>query len=893
MIGFVNNSGLESYLSYSSHTAGPKTSGYVDEYSGNLTLANEITSSSGQLVPVSISAFYNGYNRDKSYKNGQKGLTTGLGFSLNVMARLDTITANGSSGTDATEIAKYKSLYTLGYRYVYTDSDGTEHYFKLKDGSYQDEEGLGMTASAVSDGLKLSFKDGSYDIFTSSGYLWYIYDSDNNYARLSYSGANLMTVTDGAGRITNISHDASGRITAISQPASARIVTFSYDTTGHLVSLSYPDGDQTAFGYDASGRLTSVANADGSKVGYSYYDSAYEMINNQISRIQAYGTDLTAGSYVSFSYNDDNTTTITYEVNGGEISELAAFDNYGRIISATDLQDGSATDYSYTSSANTSQANKLASITAKGGVIHNLLLNSSAEYSDSNFTLTQAAVDTAEAYIGYKSYQINSTGSISQPAATTADETYTLTAYAKGSGTLTLSDTASGHSQTFTLTDQWERYSFTYQTAGISQISLSNSGPGLIYVDAIQLESGAVANIYNLMDNTKLTSAYGYTLTNAAIANSRINITASASQNRSAVYRVYINAPASQTVFILSAKAIGFTAAQRDSRLLALKAVLGYTDGSSESISSSFNYDCDGLQYLSLPAAASSANQAKMISYIDYTITFEKTIGTMSFYDPQLFIDKTGTTYTYNDDGELISAKVNGQNQASYGYSAAGELVSATDSLSNNYTYVYASDNTHRLVSAKSGQTGIGFILNYDAKGNNTVSKYGHLNSDSTAFTGKYIETSTGYTADGNYVDEVTGQDGKTTSYSVDAATGQVSSITDASGNTIYYQYDATTNNITSVTSGVQTTPDVGYSYDNSKRLSAITHNGFTYSFTYDTFGNVVSIAAADNTLITNQYAANAGSLTQSSYGNGYTISYQYDAYGRVTTVITSIKWTT
>lgn len=75
--------------------------------------------------------------------------------------------------------------------------------------------------------------------------------------------------------------------------------------------------------------------------------------------------------------------------------------------------------------------------------------------------------------------------------------------------------------------------------------------------------------------------------------------------------------------------------------------------------------------------------------------------------------------------------------------------------------------------------------------------------------------------------------------------------------------------------------------------LSSITHNGFSYLFKYDLFGNDLQTKVGSRTLISNTYAKNDyndsnddfGSvplLTKSTYGNGDYVEYDYDKYGRV-----------
>ena len=112
---------------------------------------------------------------------------------------------------------------------------------------------------------------------------------------------------------------------------------------------------------------------------------------------------------------------------------------------------------------------------------------------------------------------------------------------------------------------------------------------------------------------------------------------------------------------------------------------------------------------------------------------------------------------------------------------------------------------------------------------------------------------------------------------------GRLNSVTDAKGNQTTYKYNANNGLLTSVTSGNET---VNYTYGNNyTKLTDITHSGFKYSFSYDSFGNTTATKVAGTTLMTNTYQSNNGSLTKSTYGNGDYTEYTYNSYGQTTKV--------
>ena len=67
------------------------------------------------------------------------------------------------------------------------------------------------------------------------------------------------------------------------------------------------------------------------------------------------------------------------------------------------------------------------------------------------------------------------------------------------------------------------------------------------------------------------------------------------------------------------------------------------------------------------------------------------------------------------------------------------------------------------------------------------------------------------------------------------------------------------------------------YGYDEQKRLSGIEHNGISYGFAYDVWGNTVSTSVAGETLVEHTYEARNGRLTETTYANGFRVEPMYN----------------
>lgn len=117
---------------------------------------------------------------------------------------------------------------------------------------------------------------------------------------------------------------------------------------------------------------------------------------------------------------------------------------------------------------------------------------------------------------------------------------------------------------------------------------------------------------------------------------------------------------------------------------------------------------------------------------------------------------------------------------------------------------------------------------------------------------------------------------GNTVKYDYDENRDVLNSVTDAKGSTTNYQYDSL-NRVTSVSKKVgNETISNSYTYNND-RLESITHNGFSYRFGYDKWGNNTDVSVGNQKLITNVFEDKTGKLLSSTYGNGQKITPVYD----------------
>ena len=952
-IRYVNQTGLQEFWSYHEQSVGRAGAGHINDYTGNLVFTIPLTGTTGELMPLNYGLVFNSSMSGTQFKDGKRGGTFGMGFQSNLSQRIDS-TAESNATNDA-EKEKFRLLTAAGYKYLYLDEDGTEHFF-VSDPSnssrYMDEDGYDMiltTGGSTDEYYTLSYQDGSKKTFTQSGYFRKIYDKNGNALTLAYSGARLSTITDGAGRITTLGYTSFGNLDSITTPDGKQTL-LRYDTDNKLLtSITFFDGKITRYAYNSGNLLTSATDIDGSRMEYTYELNGSDwMIRNRVTSAKEYSESGEIGNTVKMTYKIDNTTDFQYiSALGKQQNETYSFDRYGRAVSVVNA-DGSASAYGYTANPqNIPQRNKISAQAATIRPVVNLLTNHSAELTESppSWTLYRQGTSTGQmtiasdnAFLGVKSLKVtqtqSGTGMVGARQVKTdlvPGDTYTFSAYVKTEGVSDgfanlfvqaigdnpaefigqggINGTSSASSS---LPDGWNRISLTFTVpAGTTEVAL-NAGligaTGTAWFDCLQLETGNVANLYNMLENSSLKYTSGAPsyipinwVGNELESGDRtygkeMYIKGNPTKNKSLSQKIPINKPAETIAFVMSGKARGNSIPTDAAlgRYFALDLGLFFTDGTKQWTVVPFNPDSSGEQYTTGPVYTLEGNLKKIIERVEFYIIYYKNANSAYFYDVQLNLDETGSTFAYDQNGQPITSRQNAFNNETYQYTNAKELLLAKQRNDDSYGYFYGDQNgqgnLHRLRSAQSKQTKIGMYYSYDGKGNVIDTKMGIINDsgeiNTTVSANPYLQTTQGYSSNGNYRTSVSDQRGNITTYSIDTITGLINSVTDSKGYQTSYTYDPDNYFLTEVSalSGAGTVT-VSYEYDEADLLSKITHNGFDYYFGYDGFGNTVNIKVGTKNLITHVYETGNGNLLYSLYGNNYKISYGYDPYNRVISV--------
>lgn len=112
----------------------------------------------------------------------------------------------------------------------------------------------------------------------------------------------------------------------------------------------------------------------------------------------------------------------------------------------------------------------------------------------------------------------------------------------------------------------------------------------------------------------------------------------------------------------------------------------------------------------------------------------------------------------------------------------------------------------------------------------------------------------------------------------------------DENGGNVLYNYNAigelaSVSQIVSSLSDTQTM-QTDYTYEND-RVKSITHNGFSYNYEYDVWGNVTSVKVGNQPLVSYNYGSNENRncVNKITYGNGDYTEYTFTTEGNISTV--------
>ena len=499
-VTYRNDFGLESYYTYQTQSAGRAGTGYISDHMQRLTFVVPLLSSDSSVMPFGLSLVYNsGLSRESfgvqqkknpneppDYTRDYRNMLLGSGWKLSAQQCVQSVRI----GSDDAQ-----TLY-----WVYTDADGTQHYFSKEggggaetDGVFRDEDGLGLKMTCQSnpdsDTGHTNFTitdDNGNETFFRDGILTYTKDAYGNGIYYCYNGIKFDTPDGKSWRPTN---EVFNRLTSICRQnkgaSSECLAKLIYDADGRLLRVGDEAGKETKFHYDNTAdvrQLDYLLCPDGTKLNYTYDTTGLNGAHDGEANYgiwYTYHTDGTIDQFYEFTldggthvpgdtvkcWNGKNRSS--YRAFGADqlaeteddIRLEVVFDNWGRTVSTyttntdiTRILGSSAASYTATAERS-KQNNRLTSVGSTGMTAENLLRDGGLE-SEDGWTNASTGSGSAAARTtitndenrrhgtgGLNLYLPDGAGSgdaaaISRPVTLTAGETYTLSGYFSASSHL-------------------------------------------------------------------------------------------------------------------------------------------------------------------------------------------------------------------------------------------------------------------------------------------------------------------------------------------------------------------------------------------------------------------------------------------------------------------------
>lgn len=945
MLIYKDFTGMESNLSYHTINIGTNAQAAVSDYLGNLVINQTLYEGTGSRMPLSITATYNSINKDTAFENGP---ASGYGwqFSFNQYVREVTDKNLTKAGynyiyTDADGTDHYLKL-TEGESAKWEDEDGLGLTLtKDENNIFIDNGSTTQTYDSTANGGKLlSEKDEHKNTITytyTDGDLTKITDGSGREVQLKYKSStngkkvvSRITKPDGTkidiayttakdkvssisfndGHTSRFEYDDNYNLISISGVSDSYMKSlpthkFTYTngkvtniteygtdgTEGNHLNISYKADNTTVFTdkqghsethiFDNSGSTVSVLNSNGyatssENTGLVINNSANAYTKNYITE-SSQQTEVGGGKY----YFVSNGTKGSTASKGGKVtvdnSAATEEDGYYQYLGTTSLK-----------VENPTSENNSAFFT---GFAH--------QFKETTFNGKDV---TFSAYVKTKNVkQIYSGGSVGA----------ILKVKCLDSSGKTVKEI---NSIGLTGTLDWQRISVTANvpstTASIRVYGLIRYASGTAWFDCIQFEEGNCANNFNALQNSDFSSNDNWlTEENKSISANKGTVTIGGTAgafddenaDSSSDDSTDETQPSTYTKTVTETEP-NDSITTYDDYGNAFKTEQGYVTRTVKKI-----YEVEESE--TTEEVTNPSDTDNSADDDSDTSSYDNSLGNKYIYQ-NIKVGRAGVSFKINGTAKSNSVPLSNENRTFgialniyYNNSSTPEFhyqnfsantdgyqqvsLSVTPEKTNEvvnyiaFAFVYGYNENEMTVD--NAEVNISPLIQSSEDSKNETSEKEAVDeevlSESIDKSKPYMQTSSEYDNTGNYVTSETNEQGSTTKYAYDA-NGNKTAVTDGNGNVTNYTYD-TNGNVLSIKNG---TSGNDYSYTGSGSVSKITHNGFSYSFNYDVFYNLVSTKIGNVAITSNTYDSN-GNLAKTTYANGDYFEYTYDDYGNISLI--------
>lgn len=743
-ITYRNQNGIENYMDYKvqSFTDGNT---YINTYNGNMTASFNIGHTIGGRLPVKLKLYYN--TNDIVL---EKETFFGKGFKLNVEQTIKEV-----------EISELK------YQ-EYVDEDGTVHYFykESEDSNvYYDEDGLNlklekednywiMTNKNNNGNMKFIEKNGTY-------YLSELRDADNNIITIELDESN---------RVISLKDIYEESVEIVYETNTIKIISSEFTTqlnfnNGQIVSIQNALGTKN-IEYNQNNLISSITDINGLKFVYEYF----EQKPYKIRKVSHYGLNNTLGQYISFEYGFDSTRII----DSSESAETIIYNSQGNVISINSLKSAENIEgaYSLNQDFNTAEGNSNNRLTSRNNpitYIKNLLENTSFETDIENFVKDEdssivLSYNTECSHSGLRSLKATSLQagqSIEYNVEVPKGEYYTFSGYFKASEPVEISLSYVDATNEKVTSCQIVEYSNDFQRNDVTiyydefattdlKISISFGSIGELYIDDIQLETGEVANLYNMLENSDFSHGladWNCSCVNDELTSSMFNVI-KFNDNKNSALKVSMN-PKYGSSF---SKRIPINGKKGDLYTVSFwyknEGVPVYRPHGGTYVTINFHPTDGEAEYCFGESSNfnSNGNLWQYFSYTDYALEdfdevylyFVQQDQANDFYitNISLYHNITSGFYDYDENGNMISVQNQMNDGKTFSYDEKNQLVKIHNQVGADYTYEYDNNKPDRIINIISSD-GLSNKIKYDSNGNPIMTKVSKLFGESIE-SGKY-----------------------------------------------------------------------------------------------------------------------------------------------------------
>ncbi|MBQ9199999.1 MAG: hypothetical protein IJ141_07435, partial [Lachnospiraceae bacterium] len=816
---------------------------------------------------------------------------------------------------------KFSLNYNNGLVTSVTDNNGRQAIFSYTDGRLTritDVTGVDYIYSYNDEGILDKASNSQGEVYVENTYdeLGRVITQTDSYGQLlsfSYEddeSGMTVTATDSDGNVTVVESDELCNITSIKEPngytekhtydengrlasttdAKGNTYNYTHDEKGNITGFTSPTKEGMTFSYDDNGNVTSFTGLDG-----SYINMTYEGINlTSMDR---------NGIKTSYGYNEEGLAdsvyvegkgTAYYEYDGLNISRYTDalghvtnydYDSFGNLISITDAE-GNTTRFNYDA------AGRITGIIKPNGSAKTYtydMYGAIASMTDEFGHITSYLYDTAgnltavtypDKSTFYYEYDMKGNCiSITRPDGEKTEYEYDI------SGNVIKINYPDGTSESYTYDIYGRKNSHTDKNGKTVTCNQDMSGK----IDSINLPNGFTAELgYNSKDkieSIKVDDAeYGISYDVYGNVSETTDCMGNTTEFEYDIYgellsKTDANGNTSRYDYDALGNLVGITypngtrvdySYDRSNRVNKAETTIE-TDEGEKTIKISCGYDEDG----------------NVISYTDEvgtttTYTYDEADRITGVYDAygDLIQD-----YVYDSMGRVCETGAQDGSKTLYAYDSMGNIIKKTESGPGGVskTYEYAYDINGNVIST-TDTSGTISSQSFDNAGNLTSVTYPmgggieYTYEDNKLIKEKLsigTEYNYEYNAD-NLLSSYTNGRNQETTYEYDKL-GRITSLTDELG-TISYTYDGCGNVLTvSETDKEGNTSTIKRTYDCMNRVSSYTdYKGNTVKYGYDELGNLISLTYAGGEIVRYKYYDN-GALKEVIDAENLITSYTYD----------------